>query len=153
MDEHVGASGKAVRDVGLEEQVLNGFDTLQELLGSLGKGYQKLRFSGTLVVVGAAIILFTMLVAFQTDASGSGALFLNVDRGEQILFTIVGVVLIAIGGSFLGLRNHYKHRLDMLKYDTEVRRVEFDQERLLAGMRARLSNPEPRRGEYGDIDG
>ena len=54
--------------------------------------YGTLGIAGFLSVVGAACVLFTMWVAFQTKPGDEGSTLLNVDRGEELLFVIIEVL-------------------------------------------------------------
>ena len=106
-----------------QDELKNAFDAAVGSINSLAKIYEALRFTGFLVVVGAAIIIFTAVVAFQTPSGEANAGFLNITSSEQVLFMITGITLILVGGGFLALRALFQYRKGSLRVELDIARL------------------------------
>jgi hypothetical protein len=124
------------------KEVAQFFGQIFDGMEKAAKLYDKLKYGGYLAVVGTIIILFTIGVAFQTDPNSPSSSLLNVDRGEEVLFLITGMLLVLFGGAFLALRNILIYRLDVLKQETSLTRIRLLHERKLIALKMALKEPE-----------
>jgi len=102
-----------------------------EKIDDLAEKYKKHGFSALTVAAGLALMVFTFVVAIQTDPANPGSSSLNVSEIESMLFLSSGILLVALGGINLIVKNLLINRMDTLSIQVRIE-----------GMRANSRNME-----------
>lgn len=100
-----------------KEEVL---DKVLTITGPLIKMYKELKYGGYVIAMGSTILIITWLASIKTSSGTSEFLGMTFDVSfsEEMLFAILGTILIIIGGLFLGMRY-------ILAYKTATKEFEF----------------------------
>jgi len=104
----------------MEKSIDNLVSEAVNRIEKLAAAYKKYGFSAITVASGTLVIIFTFAVAIRTSPDNPTATLFNIGTGEEILFMMVGVLLVIFGGLNLALKNYFIHRLEILEVQVRI---------------------------------
>ncbi|MEW8648587.1 MAG: hypothetical protein AB2564_00385 [Candidatus Thiodiazotropha sp.] len=121
---------------------------------AIAKKYKQYGFSAITVAAGVALMIFTFIVAIRTNPSDPSATLFNVSETEALLFLSAGILLAALGGANLIVKNMLINRLDALDIQVRIESIKVGTKNLELLKQAteainesnRLLSNQPRRG-------
>ncbi|MCH8952072.1 MAG: hypothetical protein IID49_08105 [Proteobacteria bacterium] len=99
-------------------------------IATLADQYKKYGYSAFTVAAGVALILFTFVIAAQTDPSNPESTFWNFSTKEEIVFLSAGLILVVLGGINLVVKSILIHRLDVLGIQVRIESIRAGTENL-----------------------